>query len=403
MSQPLIQIQNVSKRFGQLKVLQDANLHIYQGEVTTIIGKSGEGKSVLLKHIIGLMQPDSGQILYKGQALAKIPKRERRAIKKKFSYMFQNNALFDSMTVLDNIALPLREGNNTSEDNIKKLVLDKLEQLDLKGIDEKYPSQLSGGMRKRVALARALVTDPEIVLFDEPTTGLDPIRKNAVHSMISDYQKKFGFTGVLVSHEIPDIFYISQRVAMLQEGRIFFEGTPAEIQRCSDQDVQQFVRGLEIRHDLLTGMAPQTQGEKRFMEEMARLQRHNIIFSVVIFTVDNMEEINEKLGHVAGQTILQNFSTELQHHLRITDTCSRYGLNKIMAILPNTDIEQARQVCNKLADEEKIREIMETQPQRGFCMDVHAGVVEIKEEGLLENIIALAETRLSALAEFCTY
>ena len=242
----MIQLQKVCKKFGQNIVLHNANLNIYKGEVTTIIGKSGGGKSVLLKHIIGLMEPDSGKILFKGRQVSEMNKKERYMLKKKFSYMFQGSALFDYMTVLDNIALPLRETTPLRESEILDRAHNMLKQLDLHEIDDKYPSQISGGMKKRVAMARALVTDPEIVLFDEPTTGLDPIRKNAVHSMISSYQKKFEFTGVLVSHEIPDIFYISQRVAMLDNGTILFEGTPDEIQRSNKPEIRQFIHASEI-------------------------------------------------------------------------------------------------------------------------------------------------------------
>jgi len=400
MNDPLIQFRDVRKRFGPLNVLNGVDLDIFKGQVTTVIGKSGEGKSVLLKHIIGLMKPDSGQILFSGRPLAMLPKKQRLALKRKFSYMFQTNALFDSMTCAQNVALPLKEGSDMPDPDILKVVRERIAQLDLKGIEEKYPSQLSGGMRKRVALARALVTDPEIVLFDEPTTGLDPIRKNAVHSMISDYQKRFGFTAIVVSHEIPDIFYISQRVAMLLGGKIFIEGTPEVIQQSPDPLIQEFIRGFERGHDALTGMAPQTQGEKRFHEEMARLQRHEITFSVVIFTITNMEEINEKAGHVAGQTILQNFSAELQRLLRITDTCARYGLDKIMAVLPNTSLEQARMTCAKLASDTKIREILEVHPQRGFCLSVTAGVAEAKKGSALEEVLASAQSNQNALYEF---
>ncbi len=400
MNQPLIQFKNISKKFGQQVVLKEANLSIYQGEVTTIIGKSGEGKSVLLKHIIGLLQPDSGQILFKGQSFSDMRKGERRDLKKKFSYMFQSNALFDSMTVFENIALPLKEENNLPEEKILNLVRGKMEQLDLYKIDDKYPSQLSGGMKKRVALARALVTDPEIVLFDEPTTGLDPIRKNAVHSMISDYQKKFGFTTILVSHEIPDIFYISQRIAMLQDGQILFEGSPEEIQQTPNPVVQEFIRGLESRHDSLTGMTPQPQGEERFREEMARLHRHKMTFSLILFTMENLDEINEKAGHLAGQTLLKNFATELQRHLRVTDTCSRYGLNKIMAVLPNTDMEQARMTCAKLTRDMKIREMLEIQTEPGFCFTVSAGFAEATKESELEHVLSYAESTLKVLYEF---
>jgi phospholipid/cholesterol/gamma-HCH transport system ATP-binding protein len=245
MTVPLIEFNQVFKRFGDNAVLKGVDLSIFQGQVTAIIGKSGIGKSVLLKHIIGLLEPDKGEIRFQGQAINTMPAAARRAVKMKFSYMFQGTALFDSMTVYENVALPLKEKGRVAFRDIQRRVRDKLAQLDLAGIEDQYPSQLSGGMKKRVAMARALVTDPEIVLFDEPTTGLDPIRKNAAHAMIAEYQKTFGFTGVMVSHEIPDVFYICQRIAMLDQGRIIFQGSPAEIQNSSEQVVRQFIRGQE--------------------------------------------------------------------------------------------------------------------------------------------------------------
>jgi phospholipid/cholesterol/gamma-HCH transport system ATP-binding protein len=243
MTEPLIRFNHVVKRFGDKKVLKGVDLSIYQGQVTTIIGKSGIGKSVLLKHIIGLLEPDEGQILYKDKAIGTMAKAERKALKMKFSYMFQGNALFDSMTVYDNVALPLKEKGRMGHQEIDDRVRGKLAQLDLEGIEDNYPSQLSGGMQKRVAMARALVTEPLIVLFDEPTTGLDPIRKNAAHAMIAQYQQSFGFTGVMVSHEIPDVFHISQRIAMLDDGRIVFEGGPEDIQKSQIPVIRQFIRG----------------------------------------------------------------------------------------------------------------------------------------------------------------
>jgi phospholipid/cholesterol/gamma-HCH transport system ATP-binding protein len=245
MTNPLIQFDGVFKSFGDNIVLKGVDLSIYQGQVTTIIGKSGIGKSVLLKHIIGLLEPDAGEILFRGQALTAMTSAERKAVKMKFSYMFQGTALFDSMTVYDNVALPLKEKNRVPFQKIERRVRDKLAQLDLVGIEKKYPSQLSGGMKKRVAMARALVTDPEIVLFDEPTTSLDPIRKNAAHTMISEYQRTFGFTGVMVSHDIPDVFYISQRIALLDNGKILFQGSPKEIRNSADPVIRQFIRGQD--------------------------------------------------------------------------------------------------------------------------------------------------------------
>ena len=245
MTVPLIQLTGVCKRFGDNVVLQGVDLSIFQGEVTAIIGKSGIGKSVLLKHIIGLLEPDAGEILFRGTAIRKMSTAERKRTKARFSYMFQGTALFDSLTVFDNIALPLKEKRRIPPREIQARVREKLVQLDLAGIEDKYPSQLSGGMKKRVAMARALVTEPEIVLFDEPTTGLDPIRKHAAHAMIAAYQKTFGFTGVMVTHDIPDIFAISQRIAMLDGGRIIFEGSPEEIQASDIPVIRQFIRGLD--------------------------------------------------------------------------------------------------------------------------------------------------------------
>jgi phospholipid/cholesterol/gamma-HCH transport system ATP-binding protein len=398
--QPLVQLIDVTKSFGSNAVLTGADLEIYRGQITTIIGKSGVGKSVLLKHIIGLIQQDAGEILFEGRPLADMSKAERKAMKKKFSYMFQGTALFDSMTVFENIALPLTEKTDLSKKQIAARVRDKMLQLDLRRIDDNYPSQLSGGMKKRVALARALVTDPEIVLFDEPTTGLDPIRKNAVHSMISGYQKKFGFTGVLVSHEIPDIFYISQRVAMLDGGKILFEGTPEEIQALADPVVQQFLQGLESRHDQLTGMGHQTSGEHKFIEEMARLQRHHVPFSIVVFTVENLEEINDSAGHQVGHRLLQRFAREIQRLLRVTDTASRYTLDKIMVVLPHTNLEQTRLACQRLSRELGSSELIDIKPYPGFCFTVSVGFVQARTDSRLEQLLIAAESKGDPFYEF---
>jgi len=400
MRQPLIQLINVSKSFGTTTVLAGANLSIYKGEITSVIGKSGVGKSVLLKHIIGLMYPDEGELLYQGQPLFKMKRAEKKQFKKKISYMFQGTALFDSLTVFENIALPLKERTQMPESSIAEQVQAKMEQLELDGIGTKYPSQLSGGMKKRVALARALVTNPEIVLFDEPTTGLDPIRKNAVHSMISDYQRRFGFTGVVVSHEIPDIFYISQRVAMLEAGKIIFEGRPEAVQASKIPVIQQFILGEESRHDHLTGMATQTLGEEKFKEEMARLIRHQIAFSLIILTVDNFEEINEKLGHVFGQTLLKNLATRLQVTLRTNDTCSRYGMNKILLVLPSAEIDNAMQACTRLAGTMVESDICPAIGAPPVNITVSAGIVEVEENTTIENALFAAESKPYKFYEF---
>lgn len=400
MNQPLIQLENIYKRFDSKQILNGVTLSIYKGEVTTIIGKSGVGKSVLLKHIIGLLKPDSGRILFLGQPLSEMKKNDKRNFKSKISYLFQGTALFDSLSVFENIALPIKEKRSLSEAQINEQIRGTMEKLDLYDIDDKYPSQLSGGMKKRVALARALVTNPEIVLFDEPTTGLDPIRKNAVHSMISNYQKRFEFTGIVVSHEIPDIFYFSQRVAMLSEGKILFEGTSQEIQETSDPEVQQFIRGLESRHDDLTGMHTQSMGEKRFIEEMARMKRHHVAFSIILLSIKNVDEINDTIGHVAAQAVLKNFSIQVLRFLRITDICLRYGLNKILVVLPNTKLDQARLVCDKLAKEVRIKELVGIKPHPEFCFIVDAGFAEAEQDSHIEHMLESAESIQNTLFEF---
>lgn len=177
METPLIEFRDVTKRFDEKTVLDKANLMIYEKQITTIIGKSGSGKSVLLKHIIGLLSPDEGSILFRGRPVHEMKKSEWDRYRNQVSYMFQNNALFDSMSVFDNIALPLRQTTNLRKKEIEHKVMSRIEQMELTDVVKKYPSELSGGMQKRVALARSLVTDPTIVLFDEPTTGQDPIRK----------------------------------------------------------------------------------------------------------------------------------------------------------------------------------------------------------------------------------
>lgn len=241
----VIEIRGLKKTFAGQEVLRGVDLTVPEGLVTTIIGKSGEGKSVLLKHIVGLLRPDDGDIRILGRSLAAMNRAERRAVKRGMSFMFQNMALFDSMTVYDNIALPLRENLKLREPETRARVMDIAGKLELEAVTAKYPSQISGGMQKRVALARALVTEPKIVFFDEPTTGLDPIRKNAVLDLIASSRKAFGFTAVLVSHDIPDVFRVSGKVAMLDHGRIVFAGTPEAVMASDDPAVVRFLAGEE--------------------------------------------------------------------------------------------------------------------------------------------------------------
>jgi phospholipid/cholesterol/gamma-HCH transport system ATP-binding protein len=250
---PLIEFRNVTKRFGDNTVLDEADLRIYENEISTIIGKSGTGKSVLLKHIIGLLAPDEGSILFKGKPINEMSGKEWDECRAQISYMFQNNALFDSMTVFENIAFPLRQTTSLKKNDVEKRVMSRIKQIELSDVIHKYPSELSGGMQKRVALARALITDPAIVLFDEPTTGQDPVRKNVILGMIARYRKQFGFTAVLISHDIPDIFYISDRILILWEGKLGFQGTYEELTRLDHPMMHEFKDSIADLSDELSG------------------------------------------------------------------------------------------------------------------------------------------------------
>ena len=389
MKTPFIQFENVSKTFDGNHVLQGIDLDIYQGQITTIIGKSGGGKSVLLKHIIGLLEPDGGRISIDGQCLTDLKGRARRALRRRFSYMFQDSALFDSMTVNENIALPIQERGELKPDEVQDRVQARMRELDLGAIDNEYPSQLSGGMKKRVALARALVTDPEVVLFDEPTTGLDPIRKNRVHAMIAEYQQKLGFTAVLISHDIPDVFYFSQRIAMLHEGRIIYAGTPTELQHVSDPVVHEFVQGFENRIGDSPDNIHNGPWEAHFSQEIARMQRHQVPFALVVLTIENMEELLTA-DEVEAQGTAQRFADRVRLQLRITDTCTLIGTDAVLLLLPFTNLTQAKMVCAKLGRALKGREIVEIQSRPGNCMTISAGFAEVESNGQPEATLARA-------------
>ena len=239
----MITLRNVHKSFGAQKVLDGLDLDIPDGKITAIIGPSGEGKSVLLKHLIGLLQPDSGAVEVDGESIIDLSRSELNRIREKFGMLFQNVALFDSMSVFENVAFPLQEKTSLSKEEIRDRVLAALEDVGLKNIEHKFPDELSGGMKKRVGLARAVVLKPKIILFDEPTTGLDPIIKRAIHQLIKDTHAKFGFTAVIVSHEIPEIFDVAHNVAMLFRGKILQHGSTDDIKNSTDPAVRQFISG----------------------------------------------------------------------------------------------------------------------------------------------------------------
>ena len=250
-SKPVIRLVGVEKTLGGQPVLQGVNLEIPRGKVTTVIGKSGGGKSVLLKHMIGLLKPDRGQVLVDGIDITRLGARELNEVRKKFAMLFQGAALFDSLTGFENVAFPLREKTRLKEAEIGRKVLEMLEAVGLTGMGHKFPAELSGGMRKRAGLARALVMGPEIILFDEPTTGLDPLLARTIHDLIVETHRKFGFTTVMVSHEIPEIFGISDYVAMLLDGTIAEMAPSEEFQRTRNPGVREFIN-VGPRPDVVT-------------------------------------------------------------------------------------------------------------------------------------------------------
>jgi phospholipid/cholesterol/gamma-HCH transport system ATP-binding protein len=240
----MIQIIDLVKSFNGQVVLDGINLEMPRGKITVVIGKSGVGKSVLLKHIVGLLRPDRGHVFIDDLDITRLHGRKLQEMKKRFAVLFQGGALFDSLSVFENIAFPLREKTSLPEAEIARRVLERLEQMNLSvDVGDKYPDALSGGMKKRVALARAMIQEPEIIFFDEPVTGLDPPMTNTVFHLITKTHQESGYTALVVSHDIPDVFQVADQVAMLHRGRIIAHGTPEEIQRHPDPVVQSFIRG----------------------------------------------------------------------------------------------------------------------------------------------------------------
>jgi phospholipid/cholesterol/gamma-HCH transport system ATP-binding protein len=245
----MIELENLYKSFEDVEVLKGASLQVKRGEIVGLIGGSGHGKTVILKHVAGLMRPDRGHVYIDGKDVYSLRGDELAELRNRLGFLFQSGALFSSLTVFDNVAFPLREKTHLGEEEIREKVITALEQVGLRGAEDKYPAQISGGMIKRTALARSLVRNPEIMLFDEPTTGLDPVIAHTILDLVKSIHKDLRFTGIIVSHELLRVFQTVQKVAMLHEGVILFVGTPEEIMASRDPVVQQFVtEALPLRN-----------------------------------------------------------------------------------------------------------------------------------------------------------
>jgi phospholipid/cholesterol/gamma-HCH transport system ATP-binding protein len=241
-NEPIVEVEGLSKRFDDLLVLDDVSLSFPNKQITAILGKSGTGKSVLMKNIIGILEPDAGKIKIEGVDIVPLPEKQRRKFRQRLGYLFQDSALFDSMTVEENIAFPLVEVfHMRNHREIRRIVQEKLEWVQLPGIENKYPDELSGGMRKRVALARSLAGEPEILLFDEPTTGLDPVLEESVNKLISRVNRELEMTCIIITHDIVGSFQLADKIAFLDEGKIQVEGIPEDVADMAHPVLQKFL------------------------------------------------------------------------------------------------------------------------------------------------------------------
>ncbi len=404
---PLIEFKNVTKQFGDRTVLDRVDLKIYENQVTTIIGKSGTGKSVLLKHIIGLLTPDEGTILFQGKPLRTMRRSERDEYRSRVAYLFQNNALLDSMTVFENVALPLRQTTNLGKKEIEKRVKKRIEDLELTDAMDKYPSELSGGMQKRVALARALVTDPTIVLFDEPTTGQDPIRKNMILSMIVHYRRKFGFTAIMISHDIPDVFFISDRIVILWEGRVGFEGTYEEAVRLKHPMIDEFLRSLEGFEDELTGLL----SREAFRVHYGAMLGGGAVLpavSAALFSVE-FDLLNDALGPMAALEILRLLGEHTNRHFQsVGGFSARHSRDQILTIFPHTSPDEAQQLVADFAQdlEKEALPRIQSSAQKTigaeacFELYIRAGITEILPADEIDQIIKKAQDKQEIVATY---
>jgi phospholipid/cholesterol/gamma-HCH transport system ATP-binding protein len=246
----LVEFKNVKKRFAHLVVLDGVSLEVERGESVVIIGASGSGKSVLLKHIVGLLRPDDGEVYFDGQRIDSLPEAKVMTIRQRCGFLFQMGALFDSLTVGENVAFPLQEHTKKPKDEIAQVVHEKLSMVGLSGIEKKMPGELSGGQKKRVALARAIALGPELILYDEPTTGLDPIRSDVINELIIKLQRELNTTSITVTHDMNSAFKVANRIVMLHEGKIIIDGTPEKIKSTDNEIVRRFVIGEADEREL---------------------------------------------------------------------------------------------------------------------------------------------------------
>ena len=406
--EPLIEFKGVSKSFGNRNILNRIDFSIYEGEVTTLIGLSGTGKSVTLKHIIGMLKPDEGQILYRGKPIDKMTRKEWNDYIGQISYMFQNNALFDSMTVYENVAMPLKYATNLSKPKINAKVMARIEQTELTEVADKYPSEISGGMQKRTALARALVTDPSVVLFDEPTTGQDPIRKNAILSMVAEYQKRFGFTALLISHDIPDVYFISNRILALYDRKIVFQGDPEDFEALDHPFRQELISSLESLGEELTGLYSKRHFKVRYQSDLSQRQA-DAMYAAAVFTLEDMDKIVENMGHNAAQQIIRSLGTYINKHFgAVGGFSSRQTINEYATVLPYSDLQEAQRIMQDFIKDFQehglgsLEPSFQPKPDKPECIEfgVLAGLAQGKPQIEIESVMEFARFNQKEIARF---
>jgi phospholipid/cholesterol/gamma-HCH transport system ATP-binding protein len=335
-------------------------------------------------------------------------KKEMVASRAQISYMFQSNALFDSMNVYENIALPLRETTNLDGKEIDRRVMARVEQADLGDAIRKYPSELSGGMQKRVALARALVTDPQIVLFDEPTTGQDPVRKNAILGMIAQYQKKFGFTAILVSHEIPDVYFISNRILALYDRTIVFQGTPEEFEDFDHPFKTEVIHSLEGLQKELTGLYSSRQFKLRYRGQLSG-GAIGETYAVGVFSLEELDTVAARLGHEAAQEAITSLGVYIDKHFGpIGGFSTRHSQNEYVTVLPAMDRAEAEGILGGFINdfqtqEQAILDIWSAAQGRSgseecVALTMLAGLAQGQPSQELESVIDLAKHQQRVIA-----
>ena len=404
----MIRIRGLKKRLGAKQVLDGLDLDVETGETIVVMGRSGTGKSVLLKHVIGLMTPDAGSIEVDGVEVVGLPERELNELRKRFGMLFQGSALFDSKTVGENIAFPLREGTGLSEDEIQQTVTEALAMVGLHGIEGKMSSELSGGMRSRVGLARALVMKPEIMLYDEPTSALDPIMSDKINELILDFKNKLNMTSLVVTHDMATAYRIADKIAMLNEGKVIFFGTPAEIRASRNPYIQQFISGRRKLHyavsaqpqekealnrtvdvgrlrrkddiaaqlrsnrnpsvyDSLTGLFNLHSFRQKLAETFAGSRQAGTEFALALGDLDFFSEVNERYGMEFGNQVLQGVAAEVRNCIRgQSDVAARYKEDSFMIIIGSTAAKAVTETVERIrstvaggmfetADEEQVQ------------------------------------------------